>query len=572
METMNGANYLAFPSAELYSAVGDINQPALDSLLPKVYVVDGLTYASVASAISDCLAGPATSCTIDARGGAGGHSIGSFDPRSKSVTLMLGSFTDYTSSGSITLRNNLQIIGQGNISTAITSTSSSNEPMFVLPQANDSPAIAVRLQGFRLYPAPDALSQIGADLECNSWTNSGLWFGILEDVWFGDDVSTQFPGGGLKMSCPSTSSAIQFTQFRNVNSYRKSGSTHPALYICGGGFGNDQFYGGNFNAGNSTDATVAPNIYLGACPVSTGDPYSLIFDGITGQGGALIMQFNGVNQTTIRGMHMEGIPGLTSGYKFTLTAGTSNTGITIDGADFQNIGQGSGKYVVSTTSGGAYLSIALKDTVCGFSSGSATNWIVGGVSTQSVLADETNTCVGPSTITPLLQGDTATLETGNNTYVNVLDRTIVVTINSTLSANNSLCFTAVSVPIVFGTGGNINLLGSSSLTLQNGETTCFIYNDRYRQWLHNGKQAVYLSGTITITPDSVAFRCATGTSSVPGATTSMVVLVSAAGTADLHTAAPQAWVSSSGEVTASVCTVNAESSPRAITYNLRVLP
>jgi hypothetical protein len=79
------------------------------------------------------------------------------------------------------------------------------------------------------------------------------------------------------------------------------------------------------------------------------------------------------------------------------------------------------------------------------------------------------------------------------------------------------------------------------------------------------------TGTLAITASATALTCTTGTATATGATTGMVVVVSAAGTADLKTAAPQGYVSSAGNITVNVCTLITDSSPPSITYNWRVL-
>ena len=222
-----------------------------------------------------------------------------------------------SSAAAAVLRNNLSIIGAGNILTGITSSSVTNQAVFVLPQANNSPAISVHLEGFGVTPASGATTQIGADLECNSYTNSGMWYSTWDDVWFGN-YANGFPGGGIKLSCPTPASAIQFSQFRNVVAFRSSGETNPALSICGSGVGNDQFYGGEFDAGTESDTTIVPNVFIGACPGDTGNAYSLNFYGTTMQGGTNLVELNGANNIQFDHTHHEGTAGLTNGFPFRL--------------------------------------------------------------------------------------------------------------------------------------------------------------------------------------------------------------------------------------------------------------
>lgn len=315
-----------------------------------IYTVDGTAFASVQAAIAACLASTNASCTVDARAsgrlGSAADVIGTLDPGSKGITLLLGSFSDYTI-GQVTLRSNLSILGAGSLLTELTSSSGTNQAVFVLAQANNAPAVSVNLKGFNVLPASGATTQIGADLECNSYTNSGMWYSMWEDVWFGNYV-TSFPGGGIKFSCPTPASAIQFSQFKNVVAWRANGVTNPGLYICGAGVGNDQFYGGEFDAGNWSDTTMVPNMYIGACPGDTGNAYSLNFYGTTSQGGTNLVTLEGANNIQFDHTHHEGTPGLTNGFQF-VCGGSQNMGISIDRPAFGNVGKAFATFTGSVT-------------------------------------------------------------------------------------------------------------------------------------------------------------------------------------------------------------------------------
>ena len=516
-----------------------------------VYTVDGTTYASVQAAIAACLASANTSCTVDARAsgrlGSAADVIGSFDPGSIGITLLLGSYTDYTI-GQVTLRNNLSIIGAGNILTGITSSSVTNQAVFVLPQANNSPAISVHLEGFGVTPASGATTQIGADLECNSYTNSGMWYSSWEDVWFGNYLNS-FPGGGIKMSCPTPASAIQFSQFKNVVAWRANGVTNPALSICGAGVGNDQFYGGEFDAGNWSDTTIAPNMYIGACPGDTGNAYSLNFYGTTSQGGTNLVTLEGANNIQFDHTHHEGTAGLTNGFQF-VCGGSQNVGISIDRPAFGNVGTafatftgsitGTTLTVIGAPTGAIAIGAALISTgATGITDGTltlaqisgtpggagtytvnvpqtvsseamtATGYTLdtgGGCNTDSVQATnmpgptvaafvETHTqnvmmpgLTGGATtygLTNLLTNGSSTLDLYNLSRADVYNPGLptITALSNSPATNIPITLCAVNGSMNFSNSGSLLLGGVTNFSLPSGQCATFAYDDNFQKWM-----------------------------------------------------------------------------------------
>jgi hypothetical protein len=511
-----GATTAATAAANLVTG-----NPIAPSMVNNIYQVDGTTYASVAAAIAACVASTNTSCTVDARGsgslGPSADVIGSYSG-TKPITLMLGSYTDYKMV-QIQLVPNFQFIGEGSAVTQVTSVSTSNQPLFVLPQANSSPAYGVRIQGVKFLPAAGATTQDGMDLECGAYTNSGLWYSTFDDVWFGNNApGGDFPGNAIRMVCPTPASAIQFSQFRNVVAFRPNGSSNPALYICGSGSGNDQFYGGQFDAESWTDSTAAPNVYIGGCPSTTGDPYSVLFDGTTIQGGKELVNLNGTFYDTFTHMHHEGSNGLTNGYLFTLTAGTANFADVVDGVHFSNIGVGSGGYLFNTVNSGGSTVLTIKNCSSLDSPGSVNSFITSSSAThaESIITDSSSSCGSTANVTNFLQGNTATLSTNNMTNVVVDDSTTITTITSSLPTNQQLCIAAYPTAVTFSNAGNLVLAaGASSYTLALYSTTCFAYNDYLGEWAQiggdtsGGGSGTVIDGAGTATPGEIAVSTST---------------------------------------------------------------
>jgi hypothetical protein len=139
------------------------------------------------------------------------------------------------------------------------------------------------------------------------------------------------------------------------------------------------------------------------------------------------------------------------------------------------------------------------------------------------------------------------------------------TLATSLALNGSQALTSVQ-----GTAGTKLPAASGTFTNGNLRSTNSTGDE-----IDSGVAATSLtvrSGTVAITANATALTCTTGTASISGATTSMTAVASAAGTADLDTSAPQAYVSAAGTVTVQVCTLIADAAAPSITYNIRVIP
>ena len=336
---------LAGTAASFSGAIAALT--AATSQINGVYQVDGVVYSSVNAAVAACLASSATGCTIDARGGLGSHALGSFDPGNKQITLLLGPYRDYTV-GTITLEHGFHLIGNNTLTTVLTSNSTTNAPVFVIPQVNNALIVGVEIKDLTVLPAPGATTQIGLDVDSHNLTLSGLEYSEFQSVWFGS-YQDRFPGGGILLEgdlggSTASLSPIQFNHFLNVYSNRANGSTQAGVSLIGD-VGNNDFEQLEVDADNWSDTTTACNLYIGN-PSGTENPYSDNFEHLIDQGGTCLIQFHGANGINIRDAHHEGVAGLTNGYLFTL-GGSQNWGINVDGAYFAG--------VIGTTPGTGYL-------------------------------------------------------------------------------------------------------------------------------------------------------------------------------------------------------------------------
>ncbi|HEY6445432.1 MAG TPA: hypothetical protein VIY53_03160 [Acidobacteriaceae bacterium] len=261
---------------------GSLTGPVSAPQMSGVYMVDGVVYATVQSAIRACLGQtPAPSaCVIDAHGsgrlGAAADVIwsgpGNLDPGTTALTLELGPYLDYTVGSSIVLESGMNLIGAGGEKgaqggTLITSTSTSNAPILILPIQNGhmgSHAWHVQLRGVGFNGAASNTAQEGMDLDCTAGVGAGMAYSLFEDLRF-----TGFMGDAIHLACSPNygQSAIDDDTFIDVTADRQAGGGY-ALYL-GGSVGNLDFLNGNFQGeGSATCDTTGPangtDVYIGA--------------------------------------------------------------------------------------------------------------------------------------------------------------------------------------------------------------------------------------------------------------------------------------------------------------------
>jgi hypothetical protein len=290
-----------------------------------------LTYQQIVDTVC-----PTNGCTIYATSPNASRTIGTLDPGTKVVTIYLGPFT-YNVDHMI-LRKGFRIIGMGasDAGTILQSTNTSNYPMFLLPQANNSPATDVYLYGFRLLAQASNTSQSGIWMDCSTLTNSGLWHSSFEDLLF-----LNFKGSAMGFFGPTTSAiaANQFLSFRNLWAIRPSGGG-PDLRMEGYNAQVDCIECHFDGFGRAGDGWA--NIFLGNLSGGNYTPTSIHFVNLTAQSANIGVQLYGAKHITFVGSHHEDLNGA---YQLQNdgTAGIVTKGVLISNAFFAgNVGNNGG--------------------------------------------------------------------------------------------------------------------------------------------------------------------------------------------------------------------------------------
>lgn len=432
----------------------------------------------VSAAISAC---PANGCIIYAVSPSVNLNLGTLDPGFKSITIYLGPYT-YTVN-QITLRKGFKIIGMGasggiNGSVACSAAApcngttlqsiNGNNPVFVIPQTNNDPATNVLLSGFRLYGSAGNTSEDGFFLDTSSTSNTGLWSSVF------DDVSLQgFAGTGIHVRGRSDnfSAASQWLLFNNVVVFRTPGGGN-ALRLEGAVF-ELRFRNCEFDGQGMGDGT---NIYIGGRAGGTGGyPTSIVFEGLVSQQAALAVQIDGGVNLLFYGSHHEALSG---GYQLTDITNIGNWGVTISDSYFAgnvgiNGGAGFGLNVATTNSSGI---VFVHNQIFG-----TPDSIVKSTNFASVIYKD-NFSHSPTTQVPATSGLSTQMSPAAAIDIQGIhsiglnpSTTPITTIQSGLGPGEMVTFFTLGGPVTFSTGGNIDLMGMSSLTL-NGTIT-FVRSD-----------------------------------------------------------------------------------------------
>jgi hypothetical protein len=414
----------------------------------------------VPDAVKAC---PAAGCVIYAYSPNVNLNLGTIDPVNKSVTLYLGPYT-YTVT-QITLRSSLKIIGMGARATALQSTNGNN-PVFVIVQAVDGAAQHVLLSGFQILGSTSNTSEDAIFLDSSEYFNSGLWYSELRDI----NISG-FAGNGvhIKGTNANFSGMTQFSEFDRVVAWRTKGGGN-ALRIEGAAYNLD-FNDCEFDGSGAGDGI---NIFVGARP---GNPYAMPIDmnfrGLTSQGAATAVQVDGGWAISFENSHHEWVWG---GYLVTGDLGVGTVGLTISGAGFQDTGSNNGAgYLLNVATSWAFGVRFIHNHIM-----NPVDVVVRAQNGANVVYQD-NVFFG-NTILPKTQGITmqvasaATINiSGAHTVALSPSNTQITTIQATLGPGETVTFYTPDGPVFFGSGGNINLLGANTLTV-NGSIT-FVVTD-----------------------------------------------------------------------------------------------
>jgi hypothetical protein len=443
----------------------------------------------VSDAVNAC---PENGCIIYAVSPKVNLNLGTIDPGSKAITIYLGPYTYAVKQ--ITLRKALKIIGMGasggslNESCTAASpcngtnlqSSNGNNPVFVLPQGNNSAVTNVRLFGFRLHGSPGNTSEDGFFLDTSTSFNSGLWYSTLDDIYLDGFAGIAIH---IKGRPNDFGSICQWVLFSNVVAWRTTGGGN-ALRLEGGVF-ELRFRNCEFDGQSAGDGT---NIYIGGLAGGqSGYPLSITFEGLVTQQAATAVQIDGATHVTFYNSHHEKVWGV---YRIDDDFGIWTQGLTIAESYFAgDVGSNSGQgYLlnVNTTvakgisfthnsifgqpdaviKGTNLASISYQDNLFqaviyeGSGAGTLNVPPTSGITTQ----------LGPATIINIQGAHTIGLNPSS---------TPITTIRSTLGPGEMVTFFTFAGPATFSPGGNINLAGSVTV---NGSIT-FVWNDLGFQWI-----------------------------------------------------------------------------------------
>lgn len=474
--TVNTVPKFSSTTSLVNSQITDRNGMVSMQNLSNVLFADRFS-GGVSAAIAAC---PANGCIIYAVAPTVNLNLGNIDPGFKAITIYLGPYT-YTVK-QITLRKGLKIIGMGASASANGSITCSaaapcngtglqsingNNPVFVVPQTNNSPATDVLLSGFRLLGSVGNTSEDGFFLDASSTVNSGLWFSTFDTISI-----IGFAGVGIHLRARNNdfSSADQWLLFNNVAVSRNLGGGN-ALRLEGSVF-QLRFRNCQFDGQTIGDGT---NIYVGGFGGGTGGyPTTIVFEGLISQRAATAMQIDGAVNLTLYGPHHEALWGA---YRITNNTNIGTHGLTIsDGYFAGNVGINAGAgYDLGIETTNASGIVFAHNQIFGVHDA-----IVKGTNLNSIVYQDNlycETCSGPPTSSITTQMSPATSINIRGVHSIGLNPSSmpITTIQSGLGPGEMVTFFTLGGAVTFGTGGNIDLMGGRTLTV-NGTVT-FVRSD-----------------------------------------------------------------------------------------------
>ena len=437
----------------------------------------------VPAAVKAC---PAKGCIIYAVSPNVNLNLGTIDPATKSVTIYLGPYTFTVKQ--ITLRKGMKIIGMGASGGAnsVTCTAArpcngtelqsvnGNDPVFVVPQDNNDPATNVLLSGFRLLGSAGNTSEDGFLFDTSSSVNSGLWSSKLEDIGV-----LGFSGVGIHIKGrPNDFAAVsQWVLFNNVAVIRNTNGGN-ALRLEGAVF-ELRFRNCQFDGQASGDGT---NIYIGGTSSGQGGcPISIAFEGLVSQGAATAVQMDGAVNITFTGPHHESVWGA---YEVTDQNNIGVHGLVIsDGYFAGNVGSNNGAgYLLNVATTLADGVVFTHNQILG-----AVDAVVKGTNASSVAYID-NLFHAPSANLPPTSGLTTQLSPASLIDIQGVHSvglnpspTPITTIKSGLGPGEMVTLFTLGGPFILGAGGNIDLMGLTSLTV-NGTVTLIRSDLGALQW------------------------------------------------------------------------------------------
>jgi hypothetical protein len=451
-----------FASSQITDASGVVTMQNLSNIL----FADRFS-GGVPDAVAAC---PANGCIIYALSPNVNLSLGTIDPGTKAITIYLGPYT-YTVK-QIILRKALKIIGMGasggtngsvtcSVSNPCNGTMlqsvNGNNPVFVVPQTNNTPVTNLYLSGFRVIGSSGNTSEDGFFLDTSSTVNSGLWYSTIDDV-----LLEGFAGIPIHVKGPSANfvSLTQWVLFNQVVAFRTPGGGN-ALRLEGATF-ELRFRNCEFDGLAQGDGT---DIYMGGTGHGVnGYPVSVVFEGLIAQSAGTAVQLDGGYNLAFYGSHHEL---LLDGYHITNNTGIGVHGLTITDSYFAGN---------TTNNGGAGYAMKIDDTInegivfshnqmFGNPDATVISTNLASVVYQDNLYAGTANNPPTSGITTQLSPATSINVRGVHSVGLNPSTTPITTIQSTLGPGEMITFYPLSGEVTFASGGNINLAPSTSVNV-----------------------------------------------------------------------------------------------------------
>jgi hypothetical protein len=456
--TANALPKFSGASSLVNSQIADQNGMVSMQNLANILFADQFA-GGVPAAVNAC---PAKGCIIYALSPSVNLNLGTIDPGSKIVTIYLGPFAFTVNQ--ITLRNSLKIIGMGASGTTLQSVNGNN-PVFVLPQTSYAAATNVLLSGFRLVGSAGNTSEDGFLLDTSSTFSSGLWYSTFNDIYMDG-----FAGIALHIRGPNNNfgSLTQWVLFNNIVVFRAPGGGN-ALRLEGGVF-ELRFVNCQFDGHGIGDGT---NIYIGGSSGGVGGyPWSIVFEGLVSQQAATAVQIDGALNLTFNGSHHET---LWAGYQINFNNNIPTWGVAITDSSFAGVGNNAGAgYILNVTTTRAAQINFTRNQILGNPDSIVKNTNLASVSYQDNGSGGADVPPTSGITTALSSAATVNIQ-GSHSIGLISSTTAVTTIQSSLGPGETATFLAYTGPVTFASGGNINLMGANSVTV-NGSIT-FVRND-----------------------------------------------------------------------------------------------
>jgi hypothetical protein len=457
VQAASGSPTIAVPNAQTPDAKTAAGNPSIS--IPAANTSNVLYAEQFVGGVPDAIkACPALGCVIYAYSQMANRNLKTIDPGTKAITIYLGPYTYYVNQ--ITLQRDLKIIGMGSGVTFLKSVNGNN-PVIVVPQVAFGVATNVLLSGFRLIGSDGNSSEDAMFWDSSGHVDSGVWYSELQDV-----AIIGFAGNGIHLRGTSAdfSGMTQFVQFNRVVVWRSKGGGN-GLRIEGAAY-ELSFNDCQFDGTAPGDGT---NIFLGAFPPSPfAVPTNISFSRLTTQLAAAAVQIDGAWAISFYSPHHESVWGV---YSVTENTGAAVRGLTISDAGFQGSGvNGGAGYLLNVATPSATGIRFVHNHIMG-----PADAVVLATQGASVVYEDNEffggtSLPGTSGITLQLAPNSTIGINGARTIGLTSSTTPITTIQSSLGAGEAATFFTINGPVTFASGGNINLLGATTLVV-NGSIT-----------------------------------------------------------------------------------------------------